>query len=1563
MKRGVMRKAADYAQSRRRKMRRYRAVAILACAVVLCTAGALIRPAVTLGSSELICTQTEHLHTETCYAAPETVLRREPACGTETLGLHVHTESCFDAEGNPVCGYADFIVHTHDASCYTESGALWCGLPEIEAHTHDEACYAPHVHTDACFAGDPAPVCGLPEHVHTDECYTETLTLVCELAETEGHAHGADCYDDEGNLVCELAETEGHVHGGDCYSAVRTLICGYPETPHVHDESCFAQLSPVCGFAEGERVPVCGREEIVLHTHTAACFDDAGLLVCGQTEVRAHVHTDACFAAFEEPVGEPVLVCGLAEHVHTTECYAGEADDPFFSDGAESGDEIPPSDEILPSDEPSGEVFPEDGGITADAVIARIDALPSEEEIEAVLAAYEDAGDDAGYERYLWETAVAARTAYAYYEELDAASQALVTNADRLWALSWLWSAATYEIRDELTVCQVNYYSQAVTTIAYGGTVGSKVGGGMLFTSWTAVIVEKNAAGQLYVDEIIPKGIDKRNYSASTSDGFVVLVFSTDVKVAVGDAVTVNFDYRTTSGYNASGYGTVRFISGGSLKPDKDNSGDLTILPGADTRDLIEVNLYDYDSSINTLYDSDHKYPGFQQDNGTKSVGSLSKYSFNFGNNITADLAAGHTSVTNQGGAINATANGANSPISGAMLGTLGADGYPALADGTSLSYLFSNSAYAKKQNTQSINGLFLYHADTGAYTFNSRENHAQFNAANDTFTLYEQILSSNFMMYPFGNFLPFNDIVKTAAQASTIDRAYLQIIAESAGFKYGQGYGDAYRTLQTALSQFITAMDAACGTGWNAADAANKYFEASGIPRRFSQNEALMQKLYSIDYDEPTDFYFGMEMKMNFVQPKDGLTGLDGQQPMVFYFTGDDDVWVYIDGVLFLDLSGIHRHVGGEIDFVRGEVRYYDLDVMTGDVATVPTKTVPFSQLVSTGLNGAGTFVNYSTHTFRFYYMERGAGSGVCRMNFNFPLLRKNTITVTKELSADGTGEILGDPDFRFQILRENGTPFVGANVTYELRDAAGNRIGTGVTGTDGVFALKAGQTAVFSGIGENAGRYFVRELLEPDAFGQYGEITVNGSSVTTGTGTTVIVGTDTFTGVDSPVKDMSDGSTAFRFDNRVTFAKLGRLELTKQLDALTDGQRRFDFAVTLDGAPLPVGKTYTVGGETRTVTEAGVVTLAPDETAVIADILAGSRFTVRETAASAEGFRVSYEGEGLTQGSDGDGSFVSGVIYTEQTVAVTVRNAERGASLELPGQKTLENPDGEAHTFSFALEQVTDSTGKTPVEGGTRETASVTMTDDEEDFTFRLAWAEGAVTPPQTFYYRITETADAAGVRYDGTVYVAEVTLAAGTDGIAAALTALWKDGEPLSLPDGQIAFVNALTGVLTVEKRVTGSAPDDEFGFTIALKRAGQPLSGTFQAEKTARDGTITEMTVPFDETGAAAIRLASGERLSLTGIPTDAAWRVEEDDPGSYRVSVSVDGGTAADGSAASGTVGQNSWVLFTNEAVYTLPETGGAGTFPFAVGGLLLAAAAVLLLRNRKKRGKEDPPSS
>ena len=126
-------------------------------------------------------------------------------------------------------------------------------------------------------------------------------------------------------------------------------------------------------------------------------------------------------------------------------------------------------------------------------------------------------------------------------------------------------------------------------------------------------------------------------------------------------------------------------------------------------------------------------------------------------------------------------------------------------------------------------------------------------------------------------------------------------------------------------LGQFLNyAKEDGWGDDWNAERALAHYFywghnKTGDLPpaedEENSYRQIALDNLYSLDYDVPSDFFFGMEMKMNFMQPKDGLTGSDGAQPMVFYFTGDDDVWIYIDGKLFLDLSGIHRHVGGEIE------------------------------------------------------------------------------------------------------------------------------------------------------------------------------------------------------------------------------------------------------------------------------------------------------------------------------------------------------------------------------------------------------------------------------------------------------------------------------------------------------------------------------------------------------------------------------------------------------------------------------------------------------------------------
>ena len=136
MQKKLLTEADGYIAHKRRRQAWKKVVSVLACIVVFCTTYALILPAITLETGKnLVCSQ-------------------------ETLGVHVHTDGCFDDAGEAVCGYADFVVHTHDSSCYDATENLRCPLPEIKTHVHVESCYAVpeteaatvHIHTDACYA-------------------------------------------------------------------------------------------------------------------------------------------------------------------------------------------------------------------------------------------------------------------------------------------------------------------------------------------------------------------------------------------------------------------------------------------------------------------------------------------------------------------------------------------------------------------------------------------------------------------------------------------------------------------------------------------------------------------------------------------------------------------------------------------------------------------------------------------------------------------------------------------------------------------------------------------------------------------------------------------------------------------------------------------------------------------------------------------------------------------------------------------------------------------------------------------------------------------------------------------------------------------------------------------------------------------------------------------------------------------------------------------------------------------------------------------------------------------
>ncbi len=810
-------------------------------------------------------------------------------------------------------------------------------------------------------------------------------------------------------------------------------------------------------------------------------------------------------------------------------------------------------------------------------------------------------------------------------------------------------------------------------------------------------------------------------------------------------------------------------------KPESDAetySSPFSYAKAISTKDFINLNLYNYGDDINTNYVSDKIYPGFQQDSGTLTVGGLK--SSNFGNNITQDLAAGISDVTNNGGAINATNESANKPLVGAMHNTL-VNGYPQTADGADLKYLFDHPV-----NTENVDGLFQYDEETGEYWFDSRRNHAQY--SNNKFTLYDQIITPNFIWYPFGNFLPFDDITSEATQTSTINRQYFVDVANRAGEKTGE-----YITLSNVLNAWIRLMDSSCGTGWTYDTVLSK---ASYTGATYSD----YSKLYSLDYDKPTDFFFGMDMNMSFVQPKNGITGPKGDREMVFNFSGDDDVWVYIDGKLVLDLSGIHRHVGGSINFATGTVTYRAYQSYTNAAVGEVYETKTFEEL-GLDVDENGRLKDYSVHDFHFYYMERGAGSSVCEINFNFPILKKNSVAVTKELASDADISALGNPDFKFQMLKENGTElFVGAYTSFTIVEN-GTEIGTGMTDADGVFTLKAGQTAWFEDISEDSGKYFVRELFDSGTLSQYGRITVSGEAITERNNVTV--GDEIFTGADSPVRDISDGNTHFIFENEISTAELGSLSIQKTLtnsDKLLPSSI-FTFEVKLDDELLPVGTSYYVDGVLKTVAVAGEVTVASGQTAVINNILAGTSFSLKETEASADGYVVSYFLNGVMQAEDG----VAGTVQTKTTAEVSVNNTELVASVVIPVHKTLKLPDGNEHSYTIRLEMINDPSNlTTAVDPAFIRDLTINITNDPIESEFELGYAISDFDElPQILYYKITELKnenDAVETAYDESVYVVEVTVKRTGKNFDAAVTGVWKNGEKQT-DTAALSFENSL------------------------------------------------------------------------------------------------------------------------------------------------------------------------
>lgn len=241
--------------------------------------------------------------------------------------------------------------------------------------------------------------------------------------------------------------------------------------------------------------------------------------------------------------------------------------------------------------------------------------------------------------------------------------------------------------------------------------------------------------------------------------------------------------------------------------------------------------------------------------------------------------------------------------------------------------------------------------------------------------------------------------------------------------------------------------------------------------------------------------YSFGMNLGADFYMPKDGKVN---NQDMVFDFTGDDDVWVFIDGVLVLDLGGIHQALDGSIDFATGKITYD----RTQSYGNRPAATI------TEAFHEAGKTWDstpYKTHHLSFFYLERGDGGSNCKIRFNLPVKPSKAIDIEKET----LGTIDANKQFQFQLFVDGSKdPYQGK---YSVYNAYTNQVQFDAqTDNNGVITLTKGQFArVQSDDFTDSTAYRVRELNSSGY-----TVSANGSPMTQqGSGDSAYAETGSFT------------------------------------------------------------------------------------------------------------------------------------------------------------------------------------------------------------------------------------------------------------------------------------------------------------------------------------------------------------------------------------------------------------------------------------------------------------------
>jgi len=434
-------------------------------------------------------------------------------------------------------------------------------------------------------------------------------------------------------------------------------------------------------------------------------------------------------------------------------------------------------------------------------------------------------------------------------------------------------------------------------------------------------------------------------------------------------------------------------------------------------------------------------------------------------------------------------------------------------------------------------------------------------------------------------------------------------------------------------------------------------------------------------DSREAVNMGFGTEFTIPFTLSKDGK--INGQD-ITFNFTGDDDVWVFIDDYLVLDMGGAHRMASGTIDFAKKNVtveRAFTPDKSTtaawkdGATRANQTSTESLKTFADIETDNEKTFADImaddsKVHTLKMFYMERGMIDSNMSVSFNFSPIPSG-LTLSKDVNTasvnDGLKSVVETKDnFDFTVTDTD----TRTEYTYE-KDYDGTRTEKKTT-TNGVvegladnvyaknFAYKDADDDGNTGL--KIGTDFTITETENSNYDTRWFVTDISTGETTNRADGLI---STF-----KLGDDKSGLTKVNYNvNFVNTPKVGTVNIAKKWagvvpETLKDYAFPFKVEVDLDGPADTYGYStyaleYTVDGTKYETDANGNFTLKSGQTAAFEGIPTGAKVKVTETKTT-----------------DGKSWVVSGQEFKE-SAAVTDGSNETltitNATMTIPSDKVI--------------------------------------------------------------------------------------------------------------------------------------------------------------------------------------------------------------------------------------------------------------------------------------------------